>query len=147
MDADVYRVYHCKIATVQHGPSPSESNSSPAHAHYRVIRLIWTTIVARRLCPQNPSSTPMASPGIRERVRIELVVIRERLGTKTIDFKEKGRLVQKPPRTALVQLGIGTKSTLTQSANPKHFLIANYHTTDFCTYEIRVYKVRISYIT
>ena len=27
------------------------------------------------------------------------------------------------------------------------FLIANYHTTDFCTYEIRVYKVRIFYLT
>jgi hypothetical protein len=34
----------------------------------------------------------MISAGIREKVRIELVVIRG-LGTKTIDFKEKGRLV------------------------------------------------------
>jgi hypothetical protein len=31
-------------------------------------------------------------PGICEKMRIELVVIRERLGTKIIDFKGKGRL-------------------------------------------------------
>jgi hypothetical protein len=34
----------------------------------------------------------MVNPGIHEKMRIELVVIRERLGTKTIDFKGKGRL-------------------------------------------------------
>ena len=53
---------------------------------------MWTTIVARRLGPQNPSLAPMVSLGIREKVRIELVVIRERLGTNPIDFKGKGRL-------------------------------------------------------
>ena len=39
----------------------------PAEAYW----LIWTVIVARRLCPRNPSSTPMVSA---EKVRIELVV-------------------------------------------------------------------------
>jgi hypothetical protein len=35
----------------------------------------------------------MVNPGIREKMRIELVVIREGLGTKTIDFKTRGRMV------------------------------------------------------
>jgi hypothetical protein len=35
----------------------------------------------------------MVSPGIREKVRIELVIIREGPGTKTIDLKGKARLV------------------------------------------------------
>jgi hypothetical protein len=54
--------------------------------------LIWTTIVTRRLYPQNSSSTPMASSGIREKMRIELV-IREGLRPKIIDFKGKERLI------------------------------------------------------
>jgi hypothetical protein len=43
--------------------------------------------------------------------------------------------------------GYRDQKYIPQSADSEHFLIANYHTTDFCTYEIRVYRVRIFYLT
>src|ERR1700722_18975987 len=43
--------------------------------------------------------------------------------------------------------GYRDQKYITQSADSEHFLIANYHTTDFCTYEIRVCRVQIFYLT
>jgi hypothetical protein len=51
---------------------------------------MWTTIVARRLYPQNRSLTPVVSPGIREKMRIELVVIRETSKNQSNRFQGEG---------------------------------------------------------
>jgi hypothetical protein len=50
-------------------------------------------------------------------------------------------------RSLLGTAGYRDKKYITQTADSEHFLITNYHTTDFCTYEIRVYRVRMFYLT
>jgi hypothetical protein len=45
-----------------------------------------------------------------------------------------------------VPQGIGTKSILRNQPIP-NTLISNYYIIDFCTYEIKVYRVRIFYLT
>jgi hypothetical protein len=58
------------------------------------------------------------------------------------ETRGEGLTTGAPHGSPRLWLGIGTKSTLTQLADSKHFLIA----TDFCTYGIRVHRVRIFYL-